>query len=96
MNEEERLDRLLQGAYPMVSVSPDFTLRLWKRLMGSATRPPWMIPVPVAAFALALGIFLGFWTGTGQRGFSNARLDLFGNAPYDSVSGSYLKAVYPS
>ena len=95
MNEEEKLDRLLRGAYPTVSVSPDFTLRLWKRLMGSATRPPWMIPVPAAAFALALGIFLGLWTSTGPGGSLSGRLDLFGNAPYDSISGSYLKVVYP-
>ncbi len=94
MNEEEKLNRLMRQAFPAVSVSPDFTLRLWRKLMGSATRPPWMIPVPAAAFALVLGIFLGFWNGTGPGGFSSDRLDLFGNAPYDSISGSYLKAIY--
>ncbi|MBI3333210.1 MAG: hypothetical protein HYZ93_03880 [Candidatus Omnitrophica bacterium] len=95
-----RLDRLLKQAFPAVDVSPDFTLRLWHRLMRGAGRPPWMVPAPVAALAAGIGLWLGLWSwssGTAAADPSVAvlgrmeRLDLFGNAPLDSVAGSYLK-----
>ncbi|MBI3318786.1 MAG: hypothetical protein HYZ90_06590 [Candidatus Omnitrophica bacterium] len=102
-SEDEKLNQLLKEAYPAVEVSPDFTLRLWRRLMKSPSRPSWMPPVPVMEVAAALGILAGLFVWT--RGFlpgstapisdlrQTARLDLFGNAPLDTVAGSFLELM---
>lgn len=94
-DSQEKLNRLLREAYPSVEVSPDFTLRLWRRLMKSPARPPWMLPVPVGAIAVALGVAVGVmsWAQFFAPASSYAqsvRLDLFGNAPVDTLAGSYL------
>ena len=97
-----KLDRLLREAFPVVEVSPDFTLKLWRGLMKSASRPPWMLPAPLFAAAAAVGIVVGLWNwnqfAPAQNDFPEskrlvqvARLDLFGNAPVDSLAGSYLQ-----
>ncbi len=96
----EKLDRLLRQAFPAVEVSPDFTLRLWRKLMKGSARPPWMMPVPVAGLAVIVGLLAGVWTWSHGLSGNQAlvaslrqmdRLDLFGNAPQDSVAGSYLR-----
>ena len=93
---DEKLNRLLKEAYPSAGVSPDFTLRLWRRLMQAPARPPWMLPVPVVGLAVAVGIFAGVanWIQIFAPKVSlnqSVRLDLFGNAPFDTLAGSYLK-----
>lgn len=95
---DEKLDRLLKEAYPALQVSPDFTLRLWRRLMKSPARPPWMLPVPVAGVAAVIGICAGLisWAqlfSTQAALASPVRFDLFGNAPFDSLAGSFLKLI---
>lgn len=101
---EDKVDRLLKQAYPTQEVSPDFTLRLWRRLMKQPVRPPWMLPAPVYAMAAAIGIVAGIGTWVGfpqsQADFTlrttlarQDRWDLFGNAPFDSVAGSVLGAT---
>ncbi len=95
---DEKLDRLLQQAYPTVEVSPDFTLRLWRRLMQQPLFPIWRVPVPAAAVAMAAGIATAVWGWGGWQGVapvpgqvaSLERMDLFGNAPYDTIAGSVL------
>ncbi len=100
---ERKLDRLLREAYPAVEVSPDFTLRLWRRLMKEPAVKPWLLPVPVVSLAAAAGFLIGIlvWGQLGPFGRDPvvasavnqvARLDLFGNAPFDTLAGSYLKA----
>lgn len=96
--QDEKLNRLLREAFPAVGVSPDFTLRLWRRLMKTPARPPWMMPVPVYVLAAAVGILGGVWTwGSLIQGSSplsqSVRWDLFGNAPVDTISGSYLQLL---
>ena len=95
---DEKLDRLLREAFPAVEVSPDFTLRLWRGLMKSPVRPPWMPPIPVLELAAVSGVLAGIWTSATllhpALGFSQpARLDLYGNAPMDTVAGSYLNLM---
>ena len=96
-----KLDRLLREAFPALEVSPDFTLELWRGLMKSPARPPWLLPAPLFAMAAAVGIFMGIWSWNqlgplkeGSPALSRlaqvARLDLFGNVPLDSLAGSYL------
>ena len=98
---DEKLDRLLKEAYPKAEVSTDFTFQLWKRLMNEPVQAPWVLPVPALGLAAALGIVVGLWTwqatgiSTQQQQWPSqirqvTRLDLFGNAPLDSVAGSYL------
>ncbi len=98
---DEKLDRLLKEAYPKAEVSPDFTFQLWKRLMNEPIQAPWILPVPALELAAVLGIVVGLWTwqatgfSTQQLGWPSqirqvTRLDLFGNAPFDSLAGSYL------
>lgn len=84
------LNRLLRQVYPAVEVSPDFTLRLWKKLM-KGTPPWWRVPAPALAIAAAVGILAGWVSvsATAQT-VSLERLDLFGNAPHDSMAGSVL------
>lgn len=100
---DEKLNRLLKEAYPKVPVSADFKLNLWHRLMKSPASSPWILPVPVYSLAAAVGLFFGIWTGLGAIRFASdprspylrqtARLDLFGNAPVDTVAGSFLHLV---
>jgi len=102
-SQDKRLRRLLKEAYPSVEVSPDFTLQLWKRLMKQPGLPPWMLPAPAYAMAAVVGVVMGIWAWTQGAGSpfpdrSRAsalaqveRWDLFGNAPFDSVAGSYLR-----
>ncbi len=99
---KDPLDRLLHDAYPAVEVSPDFTLRLWRKLMARPASEFWKVPVPALAAALLVGIVGGVWTwrtGGGQdpavaRVLARSeRLDLFGNAPYDSLSGVVLRKM---
>ncbi len=91
---DEKLDRLLRQAYPAAEVSPDFTLRLWRKLMKGSPRPPWMLPVPIAGLAVAVGFLAGVWTWShGFPVMQADRLDLFGNAPPASIAGSYLNLV---
>lgn len=100
---DEKLNRLLKEAYPTVPVSPDFTLNLWHKLMKSPTPSPWIFPVPVYSVAAAVGILFGVWTGLRLSGpmadprtaylRQTARLDLFGNAPVDSVAGSFIHLI---
>ena len=62
------------------------------------TRPIWAIPAPVAGLAAGIGIIAGIWGWS--QGFPLRaqyselqrveRMDLFGNAPLDSLAGSYL------
>lgn len=100
---EDPLDRWLQEAYPTVEVSPDFTLRLWRRLMKPA-RPPWWLPAPVFVTAAAIGLVWGTWSWTHEIETEEEfrvetvlsqtyRWDLFGNAPFDSMAGSYLSLI---
>ena len=94
---EDRLNRLLKEAYPAVEVSPDFTLRLWRRLMERPLPSFWRVPVPVLSLATALGMVAGLWTWGNlpetQATFQVARWDLFGNAPVDSLAGSFLNLM---
>jgi hypothetical protein len=93
---DEKLDRLLKEAYPALEVSPDFTLKLWRRLMKEPARPPWMLPVPVLGLAAAVGMLAGIGTWVAGLGSASsplnqvARWDLFGNAPVDSLAGVTL------
>ena len=100
-NQNDKLGRLLRDAFPSVEVSPDFTLKLWRGLMKQPAHPPWMMPAPVYAIAAAVGIFAGLWNWNQSALLSGrfseprqlaqvVRTDLFGNAPYDSLAGSYL------
>ncbi len=97
---DEQLNQLLRGAFPAVEVSSDFTLRLWRRLMKQPSRSSWLVPIPAAAFAAAIGVFAGVFLW-GRWGFGQdpalavilrqqERLDLFGNAPFDTLAGAYL------
>ncbi len=101
LNDGE-LDRLLKKAYSPVEVSSDFTLKLWRRLIAQPVAP--VIPVPAffAAAAVAAGVLIGLlnWSlllssGNLFPGASvlqrDVRLDLFGNAPHDSLAASYLR-----
>ncbi len=97
-SSDDKLNRLLKGAYPLQEVSPDFTLRLWRRLIQPG-RPVWALPVPALGLAAVAGIMTGIWTwgfGFPQRQEIDQvrrleRLDLFGNAPFDSIAGNYLR-----
>ncbi len=97
--DNRKLDQMLKSAYPAVEVSPDFTLQLWRRLIAPE-RPAWLIPAPAAGIAAAVGILLGLWTwphlppagGVAPSALRQVeRMDLFGNAPVDSVAGTYLQ-----
>ena len=95
------LDKLLKSAYPAVEVSQDFKLRLWRKLMDRPAAELWRVPVPAVAAALLLGILSGVWTWRGDDAKNPAlaqlaraeRLDLFGNAPYDSLAGTVLRQM---
>ena len=99
---DRELDRLLKVAYAPVEVSSDFTLQLWRRLM--AQPHPWFQTKTAAALlsvAVVFGVSAGLQvrpepTPAGPRFFARSvltqaeRLDLFGNAPLDTLAGSYL------
>ncbi len=94
------LDKLLRGAYPAVEVSQDFKLRLWRKLMDQPVSDLWRVPVPAVAAALLLGIVGGIWTWQGDvknpalmQVARVERLDLFGNAPHDSLAGAVLRRM---
>ena len=97
------LDRLLKSAYPAVEVSQDFKLRLWRRLMDRPAAELWRVPVPAVAAALLVGIITGVWSFTREGGAGDPavaravaraeRLDLFGNAPHDSLAGTVLRRI---
>ena len=96
------MDNLLRDAYPAVEVSPDFTLRMWRKLMDRPVAELWKVPVPAVAAALLLGIVSGIWSWN-RNGVEDAavarvvaraqRWDLFGNAPHDSLAGSVLRRM---
>ena len=97
---DDKLDQLLREAFPVQEVSSDFTLELWHGLMKKSGRFSTYLPAPLLAAAAVMGIVLGVWSwgqiipGLGAAGSSltqSARLDLFGNAPLDTLAGSYLK-----
>lgn len=88
------LDRLLREVYPTVEVSPDFTLRLWRKLMKEPFPSWWRVPVPAMAAAVFLGVAVGLWTTLASGpAIPVERLDLFGNAPHDTVAGSVLRLL---
>jgi len=100
---DDKLDRLLREAYPSVELSPDFTLRLWRKLMGEPFPTFWRrIPAAALATAAAVGVVAGVWSWgrvaalDPERAFVLARverLDLFGNAPYDTLAGVVLRRM---
>lgn len=85
---DSQLDQWLKQAYPSVEVSPDFRFQLWRRLMQE--------PVPArtkswVAMAAAVGIAAGLWNGlAASTPVPIQRMDLFGNAPHDSLAGAVL------
>ena len=97
------LDKLLKSAYPAVEVSQDFKLRLWRKLMDRPSAELWKVPAPAVAAALLLGIVTGIWSFNGAGGAGDPavarvvaraeRLDLFGNAPHDSLAGTVLRQM---
>ena len=98
---DEQLNRALQEAFPSVEVSNDFTLRLWRRLMTQPVPTYWRVAAPALAAAAAFGILAGLraqpqLTPAGPGFFTRSALnqqerwDLFGNAPLDTLAGSYL------
>ncbi len=97
---QDPLDKLLRGAYPAVEVSQDFKLRLWRKLMDQPAAALWRVPMPAVAAALLLGIVGGIWTWQGDaknpalmQVARVERLDLFGNAPHDSLAGAVLRQM---
>lgn len=101
-SSQDPLDRLLKGAYPAVEVSQDFKLQLWRKLMDRPAAELWKVPAPAVAAALALGIAGGFWnwqrSGLQDPAVARVvaqaeRLDLFGNAPHDSLAGAVLRGM---
>ena len=91
----DKLDRLLRQSYPAVEVSSDFTLRLWRKLMKQRGEQFWrIVPRPALVAAAVLGMVAAFYTISSRSvQVLPERLDLFGNAPYDSVSGSVLSVL---
>ena len=88
---DDRLNHLLRDAYPRVQVSPDFTLRLWRKLMKGSVPPWWRVPAPALVLSAMAGMLLGFWTVLGSASpYGLERLDQFGNAPVGSVAGMVL------
>lgn len=100
-SSRDPMDTLLRNAYPQVEVSSDFQLRLWRKLMGRPAAELWKVPAPALAAALLVGIAGGIWswnrTGpvhpAAQRVAQAERLDLFGNAPHDSLAGTVLRKM---
>jgi hypothetical protein len=99
---KDPLDRLLKGAYPAVEVSQDFKLRLWRELMARPVAELWKVPAPAVAAALLVGIAGGLWSwqagGSPDPAIARVvaraeRLDLFGNAPHDSLAGVVLRQM---
>ena len=90
-SSHDPLDRLLKEAYPAMEVSPDFTLRLWRKLTGRPPASLWKVPVPALGLAAALGVAAGLWTSfVPSAADASLQWDLFGNAPHESMAGSVL------
>jgi hypothetical protein len=94
---DKALDRLLKEAYPEVEVSADFMFRLWRRILGPVPTPRKAIPVSMLMAAIVVGVVVGIgnvvWMGHHPKVYLE-RLDLFGNAPYDTLAGSALIAWF--
>lgn len=93
---DDQLDQLLKGAFPLVEPSADFTLNLWRKLIQVRVGLGFRFPTPVYAMAACIGILAGIWTGMSINPLGIDpihRLDLFGNAPMDTMAGSYLTLV---
>lgn len=86
---DEQLNQWLKQAYPHVDVSPDFTLRLWRRLMKEPVSSK--MPRSLVALAAGIGIAAGLWQAlVFSPGVPLQRLDLFGNAPNGTLAGTVL------
>ena len=91
---DKKLDRLLRGAYPAVEVSPDFKLRLWRKLMLKPAGSPWLVPVPALALAAVVGLLAALSSVPSAR--PSVLLEqwaLFGNAPRDTLAGAVLTTM---
>ena len=101
-----KLNQLLRDAFPAMEVSPDFTLQLWRRLMKEPLPTFWPVPAAAAVVAAVFGIAVGLWSWgrmySAEAGFPSEarsavaqveRLDLFGNAPHDTLAGSILRRM---
>lgn len=97
---DRELDRLLKEAYGSVEVSSDFTLRLWRRLIGQPAEALWKGSWAAAGWAAAAGLLLGVWTWNSVPGvawadrapaFRMVRIDLYGSAPHDTLAGSAIR-----
>ena len=90
-----RLDQLLREAFPTVEVSSDFTLQLWRKLMKEPLPTFWRVPIAAVATAAVFGIAAGLWnSGNTRSAFAQVeRLDLFGNAPHDTLAGTVLREI---
>ena len=88
---DSQLNQWLRQAYPDLEVSPDFTVRLWRRLMKT--------PAPVysrswVALAAVVGIVAGLGSSlAATQAVTLERLDLFGNAPRETVAGTVLSLM---
>ncbi len=90
---DDDLNRLLKTSYPAVAVSPDFTLRLWRKLM-KGTPPWWKVPVPALVLTVLIGMTTGLVTVSATATpVPLERLDIFGNAPQGSIAGSVLNLM---
>lgn len=88
---DSQLDHLLKQSYPAVDVSPDFTLRLWRRLMKEPVPAGFGAPRSLMAMAAGIGVAVGLWRALVLSPVVPLeRLDLFGNAPRDSIAGTFL------
>ena len=101
-SSNDPLDKLLRGAYPAVEVSADFKLKLWRRLINQPVTALWRVPAQAVARALAIGVIGGVWSfnRVGPQDpvvarvmAREERLDLFGNAPHDSLAGTVLRRM---
>ena len=97
---DDQLDRLLKEAYGPVEVSSDFTLRLWRRLIGQPAEVLWKGSWAAAGWAMAAGLLLAVWTWNSVPGVASAELapltrtvrtDLYGSAPHDTLAGSAIR-----
>ncbi len=88
---DSQLDHLLKQSYSHVDVSPDFTLRLWRRLMKEPAPAGFGAPRSLVALAAGIGVAIGLWrTLVLSPVVPLERMDLFGNAPRDSLAGTLL------
>ena len=78
-----------RSEYPRAHVSSEFKLELWRRLMEKPAPSHWKMILPLAGGAVVLGIVTGTIVWHEQVRRTN-RWDLFGNAPFDTLAGSYV------